>query len=76
MKLGDKEYRVTIDLRERTETDIGHEWKIGADPSNGEDGYGYTPSAPGSSVGSKEIFCQTVTELDMAKLVMIVNGLG
>jgi hypothetical protein len=65
-----RRYVITVtEIGEETRT-IGKEWEDGA----GKDGgYGYTPEVAATRPYEREIFKQTMTELDLSKLVTTIN---
>lgn len=50
------------------------EWERGADPKDPE-GYGYTPRVEKTVTVNRDIFTQTVDDLDLKKVITAINGL-
>jgi hypothetical protein len=72
---GNMSYKITV---RRTRTVIrqgGAEWKVIAQKDDGKPEYGYTPIVDQPITEEVEVFEQIVDELDLAKLVMVVNGM-
>ena len=56
---------------------IERQWEQGAEPTDGNpNGWGYTPEIEATRSYAREVFQQTVDELDLAALVSVVNGIG
>lgn len=65
-----KRYVITVTEIGEERRMIGREWQNGA----GEDGaFGYTPEVEATRKYEREIYKQTVAELDLPKLVTTIN---
>ena len=69
------QYVVTVKaIVERTEK-AGQEWKILSSTDSKNEEYGYTPVIEKVVKREEVVYEQTVSNLNMAKLVQVVNGL-
>ncbi|KGM50678.1 hypothetical protein [Pseudooceanicola atlanticus] len=68
-----KRFRVTIEEMGEEVRTIGKAWEKGA--GEGPEAYGYTPETQATRQYNRTIYEQTVEELDIGRVVSVVNDL-
>ena len=68
-----KRYKITIEEIGQEEKKIGCEWEMGAGEAPTE--YGYTPEITATRDYSREVYQQTVNDLDLSAVVAVINGI-
>lgn len=68
-------YKITI-TETKTETKkIGKEWCQGADPENGDSGWGYSPEIEKDIDVQRKILEQEIDDIDIKTVIKAINGL-
>lgn len=68
-------YKITIEETAEEETVISKSWEQGADPENGEDGWGYAPETKTLKKITREVFSRNTDDLDITAVIKAVEGL-
>ena len=68
-------YKITIEETKEVTKWARREWKQGVDPANGEHGFGYTPMIENIEIERRNIYEQTVEELDLVAVIATINNI-
>ena len=68
-------FKVTV-LQMVSAVDRRKTWEIVETDDKGKPVYGYTPEQDVTVTREREVYTQRVENLDLAKLVAVVNGIG